>query len=393
MDPFAIAVIVLGILLFFTLLTLRGTGSTIAELYGKLGEQPPESAFEAVNFYVSTLFSTTLPSLLGKLVDYLPVFIFWAGPIIDVINQTYMYTKASITGALGVLLLALVGSCKFETAGKGFYNLLFPVNTTPGSVTFGKPSFGWSTILGLLGTALLITGLAFVPSFFGSGQGQNSVLGWQIGGGIAGGLVLLVLGLYLVGSGTLKVSSTASVTGCEVPGFAWYSDDLKGPPFYNGIVPSNMVLTMTILLCHLIQQIDTQSTSLSLAVSTGIVFFLQWINFYSKGCSSGFTFGSWSPIVALLLSTIFAGVMYGALKSMNETFVGSTVSESFSQGVFHPSTTTSSGVSNVGSNPEEAVFVGPQPSEKEMEAQEDEQFIGELFKDGEPITSVILAQS
>ena len=313
--------------------------------------------------------------------------IFLAGPIIDMINQSYQYTKASIIGLIATILTAILGSTKFADFSRNVIEYL-PKIYTPFQ---GKPPVGvswWSqfSIVGILVSLGIVISI-FIPMMIGNFSS------WAVQYTIA--IATLFVFIELAGNGFLDVL-TGPMQGpvqanpfsgggikadpdpsgyCDTPGFGWAS---------NGIAPTSVVLSQTILWCHLIEMWSTGNNNFgsTLALSIG-VFLAQYSALFSKGCLAAYGSGKLAPLVGLAISAGIAGYAYSVMKS-TESFTSS----STSGGVFHPPPQQAPVKPKDGSK---KVVVG-EPGEQvsaDLDSGEYDELVGELFKDGQPVSTVI----
>jgi hypothetical protein len=129
--------------------------------------------------------------------------------------------------------------------------------------------------------------------------------------------------------------------------------------------------------------------TVALGVTTLITFVLQWFVLHKNGCLTNYVFNSWSPITALVMSIVFAGASYGIQKSISVPTV--------------PPTTDAAGNNTCPAGYEMVqgvckkqlpILVGDTTKKTETCSPDvgdgDFELVGELFKDGELITSSIV---
>jgi hypothetical protein len=169
---------------------------------------------------------------------------------------------------------------------------------------------------------------------------------------------------------------------CSLPGFEWLE---------NTIAPQGIVMSMTVLWYLMIEMWDTGQgdNTVALGVTTLITFVLQWFVLHKNGCLTNYVFNSWSPITALVMSIVFAGTSYGIQKSISVPTV--------------PPTTDAAGNNTCPAGYEMVqgvckkqlpILVGDTTKKTETCSPDvgdgDFELVGELFKDGELITSSIV---
>jgi hypothetical protein len=345
---------------FLVLVGLLLVVAAVAVAYGvkdKLGDiAKPFSA------YVTTWFSL------------FPYVFVLAGPIIDVITNQYMYTKASVVGILTVALVGLV-------FGSNWYASMS--ETIVGWLPSIKDTFGeWNY------TGIAVWAMVFL---FGFGAPAISFIrGTTTGGlvtGLIGGVLLTVL---LAGQGWLGGEFTR--TGYPSTSFAGVtiSDVCTTPGLgcvQTSFAPVGILLSSSILSSHLFESIDTgnsgQTTALGATLATSFV--IEFLTLYSKGCRTEYKYGLLSPFISLALGLGSGAAAYYSMKRLGEG------TESFGEGgIFHPAVAPTSKTQS-GKKDSSVPTSGEaeQCSSGVMDEYEDGDIalVGELFKDGVPITS------
>lgn len=340
----------------------------------------------------------------------LPLGIFSSGIIVDFINQSYNYSKASIVGFIGVLLTKIFGSSTFADLSKSAIGFLPAVKTVDGNWSILGVSV-WGLIVAVLGTT--------VGTSFGVGGGN-------IGKGITLGVVVPLILVILAGLGFLgRFTETGPTYGpemggpvtlgeaerwftgggfklddpvgyCDVPGFEWAK---------NFVAPPSVVLSQTVIWYHLIEDWDTKNASSSILIGTSslVILMLQWLTLQRKGCLNPYRAGLFAPLVAMVVSITIAGSAYGIIKNLPvETDASSppTVKpkplgpggKPVCPPGYSPDAANDTCVKKVGPGGtrfELPILVGGQ---QETSAPVDDQdaFVCEAYKDGELITSTIV---
>lgn len=351
MDPWAIA--------FFSLLglILAIAGVVVANAV----KDKIENVTKPFGDYMTTWFSL------------FPYVFLLAGPIADVISNQYLYTKASLVGILTVASVGLVfGANWFATMSKTIVGWIPSIKDALGNWNWVGIAV-WSIIVLLYGsTAITFTKGVTTGSLFM---------------GLIGGLLLTVLlagNDWLGGPSIPFVAPTSSFAGvtlsnvCTTPGLGCVQSTFA---------PAGILLTSSILSAHLFESIDTGNTSQSVAIGStlGTAFMIDFFIMMGKGCFGAYKYGWVSPFISLALGLGSGAAAYYSMSAMGQG------TESFGEGgVFHPpiaptsKTQTGKKDSSVPTSGE-----AEQCSSGVLDEFEDGDvaLVGELFKDGVPITS------
>lgn len=328
----------------------------------------------------------------------LPFLIFAAGPIIDVINKQPQYSIASGTGLLSILYTSFIGSQKFTDFSTSVFGIF-------GNDTWYKKLAPFAIILAIYA--------AVGGSLAGTGYLTTSVTAVV-------GMSLLIVPMILAQFGLLRTESVMPIPITSLPGkiAAWASGtpivaaaatgggmlEVSGDACilsgYDGfevpLAPSSVTLPMTVLLCHLIEYLDTQNYGGAAAVGglAATVFVFQAGSFWANDCRRYYSSGKGAPFIALAISGIFAGSIYGILKYYN----GGT--ENFgTDGIFHPTTaapppkTKTAGKSDILIKTSGAAVTASADLFEKADDEDYEEVVGMLFKDGEPISDVSILKS
>lgn len=298
-----------------------------------------------------------------------------AGPIIDVIGNQYLYTKASLVGILTVASVGLIfGANWFASMSESIVGWLPKVTQLDGSRNW----FGiavWAMVL------LFGFGAPAISFIRGTTTGSLAT-------GLIGGLLLTVLlaGNGWLGGGDYSIavppsSSFAGVTlsdVCTTPGLGCVQSTFA---------PAGILLTSSILSAHLFESIDTGNTGQSAAIggTLGTAFLLEYMLLMSKGCSENYKYKWTSPFISLALGLGSGAAAYYSMKSLGQG------TEPFGEGgIFHPPVAPTS-KTQTGKKDSSVPTSGEaeQCSSGVMDEYEDGDIalVGELFKDGVPITS------
>jgi hypothetical protein len=326
----------------------------------------------------------------------LPFLVIAAGPIVDMINNQFQYNVASITGLASIFYTSFIGSQKFTDFATGISS---GITNLFGGYTFVFYILILAIYMGLSflvfeGTVLTVTVLVSVSLFLlpltlgALGLLRTSTVVPIPITSLPGKIAAWASGTPIVaaaatGGGLLEVSGDA----CILSGYDF---------FETPIAPSNIILPMTVLACHMIEYADTQNTGgvISVGGLAASILALQWVSFISNGCSRYYS-SSWAaPIVALAISGIFAGSSYGILKY----WTGGT--ENFgTEGIFHPTTaapppkTKTAGKSDILIKTSGAAVTASADLFEKADDEDYEEVVGMLFKDGEPISDVSILKS
>jgi len=378
-------------------------------------------------------------SPLATLSSLLTYFIFLAGPITDVVSQQYRYSIASIVSLFGVIITKIFNSSKFHDFSEYFISPVVPAywgltadSSAIWSVLFRFLTFPMAILVVALiatPTALAATGYSKYASITGSVlsvlTGLITLSGFELIGkpltteqkaAIEEGKQArirqraseksifeetkkrvtaernafsgapskaeadsIASSLQLGGGSYVKIDPNSPDGLCDIPG--------TGNFFSNTLAPPSIIMTQTIIWCHLIEQWDTKSTSegsAGLIVTSLLTFALQWLTLNGAGCLDGgkYIYGSYSPLISLLLSIVFAGTAYGTLKVTKEGFTPETKLREH-MGVF------SNPPEEPSSKDKSKIKVG-EPGDKNLAVNDEDQFVCEAYKDGELVTSTLV---
>jgi hypothetical protein len=377
-------------------------------------------------------------SPLATLSSLLTYFIFLAGPITDVVSQQYRYSIASIVSLFGVVITKIFNSSQFYEFSQYFISPVVPAywGLTADSLAIWSVLFRFLTFpMALLIVALIATPTALATT--GNTKYANitaSVISVLTGLITLSGFELIgkpltaeqkaaieegkqarikqraseksifeetkkrvtaernafsgapskaeadsiASNLQLGGSSYVKIDPASPDGLCDIPG--------TGSFFSNTLAPPSIIITQTIIWCHLIEQWDTKSTSegsTGLIITSLLTFGLQWLTLNSAGCleNGKYIYGTYSPLISLLLSIVFAGTAYGTLK-VTEGFTPETKLREH-MGVF------SNPPQEPSSKDKSKIKVGD-PAEKNLPLNDEDQFVCEAYKDGELVTSTLV---
>jgi hypothetical protein len=352
-------------------------------------------------------------------VHLIPNFVFLAGPIIDLITQRYEYTKASITGLIGILFVSIIGSKRFGSVSSSILGWFAPSAGTPGED--GKVST-LSTIAGVMptivGVILLLGGIG--AGVFGIMKGSGTIsiassstlgvisivfifailsnLGFLRNESLPPVPITSVLGkisAYMTGSPIVATAATGGgvveIAGekCVLPGY----DGLEVQ-----LAPSHITLTSTILFCHLVEFWFTNKPmeTISGGIAAALIFGVQLASFYlsDNNCPKYYRWGKFAPFISLILGFTFASSAYGVIKATGR--------ENFEAepGVFHPNITKPDskeppaiGKPNIKVKTSGESTKASADLFEKAENEDYEEVVGVLFKDGEPITDISILKS
>lgn len=344
--------------------------------------------FAFFGFYYSTLLPSEQEALvdwLGKLIGWesplatlsslMTYFIFLAGPITDVVSQQYRYSIASIVSLFGVIITKIFNSSQFTELSEYFISPVVPAFWGLTSESSSILSFVLRFVT--VPMALLIVALIATPTALAAtGYSKYANISASILSVLTG--LITLSGLELIGkpltaeqrsaiaeakrarasqresekslfnetrerikaerSATtstnpgltapaggsyIKIDPSSREGLCDIPG--------TGSFFSNTLAPPSIIITQTIIWCHLIEQWDIQTGnagnfgigtsqgnngSVGLIITSLLTFGLQWLTLNGANCLEGkYIYGNWSPLISLILSIVFAGTAYGTLKA------------------------------------------------------------------------------
>lgn len=298
-----------------------------------------------------------------------------AGPIADVISNQYLYTKASLVGIITVASVGLIfGANWFASMSETVVGWIPKIRTDSGGTNYTGIAV-WAMVL------LFGFGAPAISFIRGTTTGSLAT-------GLIGGVLLAVLlaGNGLLGGGdySLAVPPSSSFAGvtlsdvCTTPGLACVQSTFA---------PAGVLLTSTILSAHLFESIDTGNTSQSIAIGStlGTAFLIEYFIMMGKGCWESYKYKWASPFISLALGIGAGSAAYYTMKRVGQG------TESFGEGgIFHPPVAPTS-KTQTGKKDSSVPTSGEaeQCSSGVMDEYEDGDIalVGELFKDGVPITS------
>jgi len=413
--------------------------------------------FAFFGFYYSTLLPSEQEALvdwLGKLIGWesplatlsslLTYFIFLAGPITDVVSQQYRYSIASIVSLFGVIITKIFNSSQFTELSEYFISPVVPAfwGLTADSWAI------WSVLFRVLTfpMALLIVALIATPTALAAtGYSKYANISASILSVLTG--LITLSGFELIGkpltteqreaiktakearasqraseksifeetrkrvkaerSATTSANPglTAPAAGgsyikidpssreglCDIPG--------TGSFFSNTLAPPSIIITQTIIWCHLIEQWDIQTGnagnfgigtsqgnngSVGLIITSLLTFGLQWLTLNGADCLEGkYIYGNWSPLISLILSIVFAGTAYGTLKATSESFTDK-------KDVLQEHMVFSNSAPPTIEKDPSKIKVG-EPILQNLPVNDNDEFVCEAYKDGELISSSLVA--
>jgi len=378
-------------------------------------------------------------SPLATLSSLLTYFIFLAGPITDVVSQQYRYSIASIVSLFGVIITKIFNSSKFYEFSEYFispvvpaywgltadssaiWSVLFRFLTFPMAILIvaliatptALAATGYSNYAKITGSVLsVLTGLITLSGFELIGkpltteqraaieEGKQARIRQRAseksifeetkkrvtserkafsGAPSKADADRITSNLDLGGGSYVKIDPESPDGLCDIPG--------TGNFFSNTLAPPSIIMTQTIIWCHLIEQWDTKSTSegsAGLIVTSLLTFALQWLTLNGAGCLDGgkYIYGTYSPLISLLLSIVFAGTAYGTLKVTKEGFTPETKLREH-MGVF-------SNPPEEPSSKDKSKIKVDEPGDKNLPVNDEDQFVCEAYKDGELVTSTLV---
>lgn len=321
--------------------------------------------------------------------------IFLAGPIIDMVNQSYKYSIASVVGFINTALVGFFGSTTFADmsamivgwvglpgpdANRGWSDWLF---------SMGSNWKLWLYMIPLFGLAIAPAGLLSVSNLLAS----------KVAYGIGFAAIIFYLLVPLAGSGYLGILTTNGPTFgpnpanpvlgggikvdqepygyCDLPGFSWAE---------GRIAPASVVLSQTILWCHLIEMWNTQDSNwIATFVTAMVIFISQYVTLSAKTCLRGYPSGNYAPFVGLFISMGTAYLAYTGLTFMKEGFT----TQTDSKGIFHNPQPVAPTKKTDGEKLSTKIVVGP-PEDTSEPVDDQDAFVCEAYKDGELVTSTLV---
>lgn len=282
-----------------------------------------------------------ITDFLSFLVLCMPNVFFVYGFIADIVGNKYHYSVASLTALCGMIINRVLGGP--FAAGVSFVKDRF--TKAPASAASALNAMGLGAVVPQKGGEEDSMGLPPIP---------------------------------VKSSPPLPVKSKF----CSLPGFEWLE---------NKIAPQGIIMSMTVLWYLMIEMWDTGQgdNSVALGVTTAITFALQWFVLQTNGCLESYLFGSWSAITALVMAITFAGTSYGVQKAISVPTVPPTKDPAGNN-------TCPAGYEMIQGvcKKQLPILVGDSAKKTETCSPDvgdgDFELVGELFKDGELITSSIV---
>jgi hypothetical protein len=360
---------------------------------------------------------TTSLDFLSTLILYLPNSLFVYGFIADIMNMKYHYSIVSITALVGMFINKYIAeyvvdaiAAVFSFIGSQFGSLPVVAQaavaaTAAAATAAAVPAVAaaasanpFAAAAPALGPTAAATGNPFVPAAAAAAAVVPPAVG---------AVPEDADGVPLVNPfrGGKKQKGGAGPL-CSLPGFEWLE---------NKTAPQGIIMSMTVLWYLMIELWDTgaSSQSIALGVTTSIVFLLQSLVIRRSGCLTDYKYGSWSLLIALVMSITFAGSSYGIQKLLTGGPSGlrcpiGTLYDSASKkcvpiipgtGKATAPTCPDGTVINSagtmclpildGNINTKTVSVGG-PNEKSDVVDDNDQFVCEAYRDGELVTSTIV---
>jgi len=288
-----------------------------------------------------------------------PYFFFFGGFISDILMGEYQYSKASLVGLITIILVSLIGSNTFASYTEFTSNIwVFWIMLLVGG--------------GLIISSLTIGLLRIIP---------DSAFGTLLGAGI------FVISAVLAGNGYLGNEMEYATKNTSYGDI--HIDDICATPGLYGLqttfAPVGILLTSTILWCHMLESIDAGAPDSQAAtgITIAATFAAEYAILWWKGCFDNFRYGWLSPILSELIAFYVGTIAYYSMKrSSQEPFTSSGTGK----GVFHPPEPPPSKKTAKSSSNETKVIVGQTPAVEE----DSDQFVCEAYKDGELVTSTLV---
>lgn len=370
MDTSSIVAITFGILFAIT--------SVYAIIVTIRLQTPAASAAPGVPSGLSNFFKS-LVDFLQTWFGLTPYMFFFAGFIIDVLSSQYMYSKASLVGAVTVLLTAIFGSSWFAKISKNIVGFIPPIRT-PGGAPGVPDEWNWLPML----IWLIIGTLVFLPMMIGKLSG----LAWGGSVGIAAlfGLIALA-GNELLGDSIPVTTTNPSPAATTSAGIT--NNNLCVTPGLEGLqtrfAPVGIILSTSILSAHMFEAIDTQNNSATAMAGSlaGISFAIEYGIMMAKGCFTQYKYKGYAPFISLGIGFLSGAVAYYTMKQTGQ--------ESFTTqtgGIFHPQQIPKAKRSD-GEKLSTKIVVGP-PEETSEPVDDQDAFVCEAYKDGELVTSTLV---
>lgn len=280
----------------------------------------------------------------GTIFLYLPNAILFFGFMSDVVNQEINRSIASIAGLLGVFSTYLLGKIRLPTRTS--------VTTATSASTVPAPN-----------------------PFDQVAPTSNNP--------------------FDAFGGKRNMKGGANPFFCSIPG-------LSG--FESQIAPQNLIMTVSILFYYMLSEwINNPSQSISLSVTSGIIILLQVISLVMNDCLRAFKFSEVSVAIPLVLAIVlgvgYGGIVYALytkliLPKIEEDLARRSAPVSSSSGpdtfVCPPGYIRIKGVCKKTKDGTE-ISIGQSGQQVSADLDDgDYELVGELFKDGELITSSIV---
>lgn len=331
----------------------------------------------------------------------IPIGFFIAGPIIDIINGQYKYALASIVSVVTSLITYIVGSSTFTDTCKLIMDSVLPslasvdgswilrlaslVNVwfisaviifiaVPSGLTAVSPQAAQlsASVLTVVYGLVSLSGLGYLGNFSSESEREELKSRLEARSAKRSDEARRVrAAIETVGGSNLDYSP--SDDKCDLPGFTWLS---------NSLAPISVIISQTIIWCHLIESWDTGNgkNTIVLSVVTALTFFIQSGILYRDNCltDARYRYGWKSVIIGLIVSIVGAGTAYGVIKRTTEGFTPQK-SGVFSNPTPEPTKIDPSKIRVGGSD------------EKNLPLNDEDQFVCEAYKDGELVTSTIVS--
>ena len=338
-----------------------------------------------------------ITGFLSYLVLCMPNVFFVYGFIADIAGNKYHYSVASLTALCGMIINRVLGGP--VAAGVSFLkDRITKAPAAAAAIAAAIPAAaavgGWApaAAVGMLG-GLNAAAAPFIPSAATAAAAEASAaaaLATIPSAATAASVVPAAIPAAAAAAAAIPAAAAAipgataatAVNMCSLPGFEWLE---------NKIAPQGIIMSMTVLWYLMIEMWDTGQgdNSVALGVTTAITFALQWFVLQTNGCLESYLFGPWSAITALVMAITFAGTSYGVQKTISVPTVPPTKDPAGNN-------TCPAGYEMIQGvcKKQLPILVGDSAKKTETCSPDvgdgDFELVGELFKDGELITSSIV---
>jgi len=296
----------------------------------------------------NTLSGFGVPQMGMKLIFYIPVALLSFGVIADIISQSFKFSLGSLVGAVAMALNGLIGIVLTRSVSAES-----PVSAVAATVAAAP-----AAVAAAVTSAVNPNDVGEAASRAAKATENAAEAAWEAIG-------------QSIPSSTNPVRTSPFTGGanefCSFPGLE---------NFDNKYAPQNILVVTTIMFYYMIG--EWESGNASRTVAPGVTLLLTVLaqigTMYASGCLNPW----WSPVGAIVGGSVFGISGYHIVKALNG---------SATPFIANQTTKTAGGLGDVEAPPIDAAK--PADGSKCAQANDDDQFVCDLYKNGELVTTTV----